>query len=119
MLIFSGMVMIQRYPFTAAVRAMPIPAGSQKRKIYRTRNVLFCTVPCKVPVLPEVGSMIVSPGLRIPALSASSTIRRPILSFTLPPALKNSHLATRDKRQTQIYSCLGGFLLPHALHISS
>lgn len=48
-----------------------------------------------VPVFPEVGSMMVSPGLRTPALSASSTMRRAILSFTLPPALKNSHLATK------------------------
>ena len=38
--------------------------------------------------------MIVSPGLRMPAFSASSTILKAILSLTLPPALKNSHLAT-------------------------
>ena len=33
-------------------------------------------------------------GLSWPAFSASSTIRRAILSFTDPPALKNSHFAT-------------------------
>lgn len=38
--------------------------------------------------------MTVSPGLRIPSFSASSTILTPILSLTEPPALKNSHLAT-------------------------
>lgn len=54
-----------------------------------------------LPVFPEVGSMMVSPGLRIPALSASSTIRRLILSLTLPPALKNSHLATTPKKVSQ------------------
>ena len=49
-----------------------------------------------VPVFPEVGSIIVSPGLRMPFFSASSTILNPILSFTLPPALKNSHFATEN-----------------------
>lgn len=49
-----------------------------------------------LPVFPEVGSMMVSPGLRMPALSASSTMRRLILSLTLPPALKNSHFATTN-----------------------
>ena len=42
---------------------------------------------------------MVSPGLRMPALSASSTIRKLILSFTLPPALKYSHLATTNTQQ--------------------
>lgn len=45
--------------------------------------------------------MMVSPGLRMPARSASSIIRRLIRSFTLPPALKNSHLATADESQTE------------------
>ena len=58
--------------------------------------------PCHVctsasPVLPEVGSMMVSPGFSWPAFSAASTIRRPILSLTDPPALKNSHLATEEE----------------------
>lgn len=46
------------------------------------------------PVFPDVGSMMVSPGFRVPSRSASSIIRRLMRSFTLPPALKNSHLAT-------------------------
>ena len=58
------------YPLTAAARAIPIP------------------------VLPEVGSMMVSPSFKVPSFSASSTILRAILSFTEPPALKNSHFAT-------------------------
>ena len=41
--------------------------------------------------------MTVSPGLRIPSFSASSTILTPILSLTEPPALKNSHFATGRK----------------------
>ena len=49
------------------------------------------------PVLPEVGSMIVSPGFRRPFFSASSTMRSPMRSLTLPPALKNSHFATVDR----------------------
>ena len=48
-----------------------------------------------IPVFPEVGSMIVSPGFSVPARSASSTILKAILSLTLPPALKNSHFATK------------------------
>lgn len=36
----------------------------------------------------------VSPGFRRPLASASSTMRLPMRSLTLPPALKNSHLAT-------------------------
>ena len=46
-----------------------------------------------IPVLPDVGSIRVSPGLIRPDFSASSIIRFPIRSFTDPPALKNSHLA--------------------------
>lgn len=46
------------------------------------------------PVFPDVGSMSVSPGRSTPARSASSTMRRLMRSLTLPPALKNSHLAT-------------------------
>merc|ERR1719462_795222 len=38
--------------------------------------------------------MMVSPGLRIPCFSASSTIRSAMRSLTEPPALKNSHLAS-------------------------
>src|ERR1044072_3361961 len=46
-----------------------------------------------MPVLPDVGSIRVSPGFILPLFSASSIIRRAILSFTLPPALKYSHFA--------------------------
>lgn len=44
---------------------------------------------------------MVSPGLRVPSRSASSIIRRLIRSFTLPPALKNSHFATSNTSQTE------------------
>ena len=53
-----------------------------------------------VPVFPDVGSIMVSPGFSNPLFSASSTMRRATLSFTDPPALKNSHFAT-------IYTCKG------------
>ena len=46
-----------------------------------------------IPVLPEVGSMMVSPGLMRPCFSASRIIRLPIRSLTLPPAFMNSHFA--------------------------
>lgn len=63
------------------------------------------------PVFPEVGSMIVSPGFKVPARSASSIIRRLMRSFTLPPALKNSHLATES--QTRIRDGRGVLSDPH------
>lgn len=47
---------------------------------------------------------MVSPGLRMPAFSASSTIRKLILSLTLPPALKYSHLATTNTEQKHFHS---------------
>ena len=52
-----------------------------------------------MPVLPEVGSMSVSPSRSQPSRSASSTIRTPIRSFTLPPGLRNSHLATVQSKE--------------------
>lgn len=62
------------------------------------------------PVFPDVGSMSVSPGRSTPARSASSTIRRLMRSLTLPPALKNSHLATgsetgHEKRAQAPHAC--------------
>ena len=50
-----------------------------------------------MPVLPEVGSMMVLfPGDIFPAASACSIILIPILSFTDPPGLKNSHFTRRS-----------------------
>src|SRR5690348_7746749 len=45
------------------------------------------------PVLPEVGSTIVPPGLSLPSRSACSIIARPIRSLTEPPGLRYSSLA--------------------------
>ena len=45
-----------------------------------------------IPVLPEVGSIKVSPFLIRPCFSASSIIWRPIRSLMDPPGLKKSHL---------------------------
>lgn len=105
MLIFSGMTMMQRYPLTAAARARPIP--ETRGKSHEFANLQqpgsFKAEWGHIPVFPEVGSMMVSPGLRVPARSASSIIRRLILSFTLPPALKNSHLATANTSQTEAF----------------
>lgn len=48
-----------------------------------------------IPVFPDVGSMRTdTPGVMRPFFSASSTIRKAMRSFTLPPALKNSHFAS-------------------------
>ena len=46
-----------------------------------------------IPVLPEVPSMMVPPGLSRPSASASSTIFTAILSFVEFPGLKVSTLA--------------------------
>src|SRR5216683_1583662 len=67
--ILSGIVKMQRYPFTAAASASP------------------------TPVLPDVASTIRPPGLSRPSRSAASIIARPIRSFTEPPGLKYSALA--------------------------
>src|SRR5437867_5527018 len=67
--ILSGMVKMQRYPFTAAAIASP------------------------TPVLPDVASTIRPPGLSRPSRSAASIIASPIRSFTEPPGLKYSALA--------------------------
>ena len=45
------------------------------------------------PVLPDVGSMIVPPGLSRPARSAASIIGSPMRSLTEPPGLSVSSLA--------------------------
>src|SRR5215813_3948720 len=47
-----------------------------------------------IPVLPLVGSTIVPPGLSAPVRSASSIIASAMRSFTLPPGLRDSTLAT-------------------------
>src|SRR3954468_16098530 len=47
-----------------------------------------------VPVLPDVGSTIVPPGLSRPSCSAASTIRIATRSLIEPPGLKYSTLAT-------------------------
>src|ERR1700749_4217159 len=45
------------------------------------------------PVLPEVGSTIVAPGLSFPSRSACLIIARPIRSLTEPPGFRYSSLA--------------------------
>src|SRR5512143_2792765 len=47
-----------------------------------------------MPVLPLVGSTSVAPGLSAPRRSASSTMASAIRSFTLPPGLSDSILAS-------------------------
>src|SRR3990170_2413905 len=66
----SGIVTIRRYPFTAATIARPMP------------------------VLPLVGSTMVSPGLIRPSRSAASIMLRAIRSLTLPAGLCDSTFAT-------------------------
>jgi hypothetical protein len=69
--ILSAQVQISRYPRRLAAIASP------------------------TPVLPEVGSTIVPPGLSWPAFSAASIMAMPMRSFTLPPGLKYSTLPAR------------------------
>ena len=45
-----------------------------------------------MPVLPEVGSMMVVLGVIFPSFSPAAIIAAPIRSLTLPSGLKNSHL---------------------------
>src|SRR5215471_9611556 len=47
-----------------------------------------------MPVLPDVPSMMVPPGLILPAFSAASSIAMPMRSFTLPPGFRYSSFAT-------------------------
>ena len=68
-LMVSGRVRMVLYPLAAATLARPIP------------------------VLPEVGSMMVEPSFKIPFFSASSIIASAILSLTLPAGLKYSSFA--------------------------
>ena len=69
-LMVSGMVRTSLYPLTDATQANP------------------------TPVFPLVGSIIVAPGFNKPFPSASSIMAKAALSFTLPPGLKYSNLAT-------------------------
>ena len=46
-----------------------------------------------MPVLPDDGSMIVRPGVRVPSASASWTIRQAMRSLTEPPGFWPSSLA--------------------------
>ena len=54
------------------------------------------------PVLPEVGSMIVPPGLSSPSRSAPSIIAMAMRSLTLPPGLSISSLASTSQRASGI-----------------
>jgi len=69
-LTLSGQTNTHRYPRSCATSASP------------------------TPVLPLVGSTMVPPGPSRPAFSASSTMRSAMRSFTLPPGLKYSTLAS-------------------------
>ena len=67
--IVSGMVRMSRYPLEAAMNASPMP------------------------VFPDVASTsVVRPGLMVPSISAWSSIRLAIRSFTLPHGLSPSSL---------------------------
>ena len=78
------------------------PAANKKIKMIESDNLLKSTYLCltsRLPVFPDVGSINVVPGFNIPFLSASSTIRSPILSLTEPPELKYSHFTTAKRFQ--------------------
>src|SRR5690349_5076345 len=54
-----------------------------------------------MPVLPEVGSISVSPGLMRPDFSASSSMRTPMRSLTEPPGFMNSHLPSSSQGRSR------------------
>ena len=68
-LIVSGRVNIALYPFATATSASPIP------------------------VFPDVGSIMVAPGFKMPLASASSIIDNATLSFAEPAGFKYSSFA--------------------------
>jgi hypothetical protein len=71
-------------------------------------------------VLPEVGSMIVPPGANSPDFSAASIIRRAMRSFTEPPGLKYSTLAsTRGRNPAVIFVSRISGVLPTRSTIDS
>ena len=55
-------------------------------------------------MLPLVGSMMTPPGLSLPSFSAASIIAIAILSFTLPPGLKDSTFATTSALPPESFS---------------
>ena len=55
-----------------------------------------------IPVLPEVGSTIVPPGRSSPDASAASIMRSAMRSFTLPPGLRYSTLASTSGRRPAV-----------------
>src|SRR5215470_16721226 len=75
-----------------------------------------------MPVFPDVPSMIVPPGLILPACSAASSMVIPIRSFTLPPGFKYSSFAstvartprtTRFRRTSGVLPITSRMLLCH------
>src|SRR5262249_37020289 len=78
--------------------------------------------PNPTPVVPEVPSMIVPPGLILPACSAASNMVMPMRSFTLPPGFKYSSFAstvartprtTRFRRTSGVLPITSRMLLCH------
>jgi hypothetical protein len=88
---FSGMTQTTRYPRSFATMASPIP------------------------VLPLVGSRMVSPGLSRPSSSAARTMCRATRSFTLPVGLRSSSLAhSRTSEDGDSRGSPTSGVLPHA-----
>ncbi len=72
-------------------------SGQTKTQWY---PLAWATIARPTPVLPEVGSTIVPPGCSSPDASAASTIRAAIRSFTEPPGLRYSTLASTSGDET-------------------
>ena len=60
-----------------------------------------------MPVLPEVGSMIVPPGASFPASSRARIIATPMRSFTLAIGLKNSSFRQMSARMSSAFVMRG------------
>ena len=82
MLMVSGIVMMMRYPRAAAMLARPMP------------------------VLPEVGSMMVPPGCSSPEASAASIMALATRSLTEPPGLKYSSFTSTRAFRLSFFSML-------------
>ena len=69
-----------------------------------TKTILYpltaATIARPTPVLPEVGSTIVPPGLQQPARSASSIISAPMRSLTRPARIEHLELGQNGRAQS-------------------
>ena len=106
----AGSVSTSSAPYASSVRFRSSLAESGRQRMSRyPRADATCASP--IPVLPEVGSTIVSPGLSTPRASASRIMPSAVRSLIDPPGFAPSSLiqtsaicgvATRSSRTTGV-----------------